>query len=1217
MSLIKHKLLKKIESENDLDYNENPFIGHILTTNNVIYFRGLFMKVWATGPFLYKTQKVNKNWTLTYGIGIKQLSDGQEQFQVINMEWDGQIDEDGFRNYVIPSAYGVGEGAGIYAKKGSSPDKILGKNPETGEVTEIPTYMVDEERSQQSNGQYLYYYVYSINEPGSGYIDYFDTIGPCEGQKVYLHDEYFQLETEQAASAITKLEFSKEIRELPLGSLMYLTKLEEITLPTKLTQISRYTLANCRALSAVTIPSNVTLIDADAFYGCLNLTDMYFDNSVTMLPAGAPWGATNAVVRCRDGYFEGEIKYLYNKSGSEGNQYYRRCWGLDIVDAPNKGTLYAFVKQSEYDAYHNDYLVSISQGGIWSGNTEGALSHVSEICYVNEISGKTGSVMVAVPSVSGGTPVLDMPDGSVYVPVSIEDGVLTCPFGTFQHYDFLDYTDKSGGNSVQLYGFCNRIGYTKYQNESDAVFHERIVAGIEKDLEGGDYDEEDCSDIPFKMYLFNVEDDFTGRDFVYSAHTSWVNGDMAARIDKTSVSLPKYNILSSTTFTQGNVIVYNTGRDWLPVQYRRFAPLDIVVGNKTFYAFWNADFIDQYYQAGYGETFDGHCISGLSFEVESTYQTDGFSGSTVTILNGSLLYTDSLNTNVACCQSGELAYSSDLENVGYSFGYRTGYEYITISGGNVVSALCFMDIGAIETYDEETEEIVGYQYPSIVRYASGDTVVDGITYYCYKADDYMYYLTDISEGRKFRFYTTTPSGFSNNFVSFEDYGAEFLTSYSGLPTVTANSGNTISYTMVDDGTSFVFNYFEPYNVVIGNTTFYAYIPHEAYATAYRILSNAESGITSGLDTRLFTAIGNENGNSNLISNGKVQVLFMTDISQGVKGGVYMALMDVYQSNPNSYVGQIRLREKMYADMAEYDGEITCQITNNPDLDTTILVEKAIADGATIQMPFTIANGNINLSGMTLYPHPEFDTVVSGVTYYAFVDKNVSCEHNEGDAEAVLMLIGQLSNHGSVLPTGENSCKLLFTTAHGDGSYSGSTIYGGGVNIGVDAETGDYTIETYVSLNNGSGGSGSSGGSESSGGTEGSGLQVAFTVSGGTVTAPVFSSSGTTLYHYPAFDIVSGGTTYYALADVDVTMASGISQAEAASQLLGEMYDLNSRLQTSENSCDLFFVDTMVDGYYSDRSIYQGEMSRNFDAETGDGYIEINANVPSTTTQWEI
>ena len=918
-------------SEDEIELTEKPFVSKILLTNNVYYFRGLFMKVWADNPFLYKTQQVNKNWTFSYGRGVTQLSDGQDRFDVINMEWDGRTDEDGYRFYEFPSVYVDGqEGVGMWVKKGNVADQVLIKiADESGGTTtqEMSSYMVDE---SMSNDEYTYYYIFKINEPGRGYVDVIDTIGPCEGKKVYLHDEYFMLDGDTAPSAVTKLEFSKEIREIPVGSFVRFYRLSDVILPAKLTQLGANTFTYCVGLSAMTIPSNVTFIDTSAFDYCNNLTDIYFDNSVTMLPAGAPWGATNAIVRCRDGYYEGEIRYLYNKSGSEGNQYYRRCWGLDIVDAPNKGTLYAFVKQSEYDAYHNDYLVSTSQGSLWSGNTEGALSHVSEICYVNEISGKTGSVMVAVPSVSGGTPVLDMPDGSVYVPVSIEDGVLACPFGTFQHYDFLDYTDKNNGVTTQLYGFCNRIGYTKYQNESDAVFHERIVAGIEKDLGDGGYDNEDVSDIPFKMYLFNRQDDCTGYDFTYSATTSWLNGDIVSRLNKPSVNLPTYKILSSTTFVPGNVIVGDY-RGWLPTVYSRFAPLDIVVGNKTYYAFWLTDFIDQYHQAGYGDTFDGHCISGLSFEVESTYQTPGFSGSTVNVLNGSLLYTDTLNANVAYWNSGDLAFSSDLENVGYSFGYRTGCEYITISGGNVVSALCFMD---------ETDNGTPF-----TRSSSGDVVVDDITYYCFESGDNSWYLTDISEGRKFRFYTTTPSGFSDNFVSFEDYGLEFLASYSGLPNVTANSGNTISYTMVDDGTSFVFNYFEPYNVVIGNTTFYAYILHGAYATAYRILSNAESGITSGLDTRLYTAIYNENGNSELISNGKMQVLFMTDISQGVKGGIYMALMDVYQSNPNSYDGQIRLREKMYADMAEYDGEITCQITNNPDLDSDIEDEIASANNS--------------------------------------------------------------------------------------------------------------------------------------------------------------------------------------------------------------------------------------------------------------------------------
>ena len=107
-----------------------------------------------------------------------------------------------------------------------------------------------------------------------------------------------------------------------------------------------------------------------------------------------------------------------------------------------------------------------------------------------------------------------------------------------------------------------------------------------------------------------------------------------------------------------------------------------------------------------------------------------------------------------------------------------------------------------------------------------------------------------------------------------------------------------------------------------------------------------------------------------------------------------------------------------------------------------------------------------------------------------------------------------------------------------------------------------------------------------------------------------------LYHCPAFDIVSGGTTYYALIDLNITPDEGMSDVEFAGELLGGQYG-QSDFQSSENSCDLFFIDTMVDGYYSDRALYQGGMSRMTDAETGDAYIQIVAHVPSPTAQWEI
>ena len=55
MIRIKNKLLGIVDSEDDLIFNENPFVRKLMRNNSVYYFRGLFMKVWANGPFQYQT----------------------------------------------------------------------------------------------------------------------------------------------------------------------------------------------------------------------------------------------------------------------------------------------------------------------------------------------------------------------------------------------------------------------------------------------------------------------------------------------------------------------------------------------------------------------------------------------------------------------------------------------------------------------------------------------------------------------------------------------------------------------------------------------------------------------------------------------------------------------------------------------------------------------------------------------------------------------------------------------------------------------------------------------------------------------------------------------------------------------------------------------------------------------------------------------------------
>ena len=1097
MKILKNKLLGIVNTENELEFDENPFVRLIRINNTVYYFRGLYMKLWATGPVHYRTLKINKSYSFSYGRGVIRNSDGQEAIHSLNCISDGKRDSDGYLSFTPSSdAWGIPMDTVVFrVKEGSTPDKLWIKAPsgttEDGTETlwgeaEVDCYQVD---TSTSNEEFTNYYILKLNTPGTGYVDFTDTVGPCEGKKIYCHDEYFIFDS-SAYSAVTKIEFSKEVTEIPLGAFSNLYNMTEISLPQKLTQIGRTSFWYCQSLSSITIPENVTFIDAETFNRCDNLTDIYFDNYLVNLPANSPWGAPNAIVRCRDGYYEGPIVYACMKNEFEPDSYYRYCWGVDIVNGVSGETRYAFVGQDDYDTFHNDYLSSPSQGALWEENVEDSLSHVNGILYVENISGDTAYGYFTEHPVIGNKAALCLASDGLFTYYEKDGELLTYSSRTFQHYDFLDYTDSTYG---PLKGYCNRIGYAPLTDEPNIQFMTRWEYDLGNESIADGYDIVNPYE-PLEYYYIKQDDSdsYHGLNFIFKGYVDIYNDYNRFRPRVYSSYDNHDNIKSnailmhSSSIVEGSMIAEDTLGGWLPVIYKRFEVLDITIGNKTYYAFCEADKVDRYMQEYSGDSFDVNGIDIFTSNA-SMYTYHGYNGREYNSYQ-TIIYTDSLNIYTAYTDHG--GFSVPTDGGAISYGIDGGiYELITISGNSIVSALTFYNGYAVQD-DDMTH------YSNFNHYPSKDKVIGDVTYYCFSDGDGDIYLTDISEGTKMRVYKKA----SSNMGPLSNYRMYFISGSTPIENVTENSGNTLTIhesNGVDTINVSLYN-LEGYNKVIDGITFYAYIVHDAYKTAYRILSNQESGITDVNDDRLLLAICNENKNTATITEDTIMMVFLTDISQGPKTQYYAGQYTLAHSSPGStdldpifdQLGKVDISNNP----SEFDVQIT--VSNNPNLDNDIAYEiehmssgNSSSDSGTnvTSMEITItspngvdtypttvmtfnADGTKDHTAVRFAPYDYYDASTS-TQYYAFIWegcynqmlKMSGTTVDAYDTEFIQTLIGQNPQIGNYnefddyFLTSENSMNIFYVTHVETGSYP-PDLYLRSVSIDWDAETGEPTAQ---------------------------------------------------------------------------------------------------------------------------------------------------------------
>ncbi len=97
-------------------------------------------------------------------------------------------------------------------------------------------------------------------------------------------------------SAWCKISFeSVDSNPLKEGAKLYLNKseLEELVIPSDITEIKKYTFRYCCSLKNVTIPKGVTTIGDEAFSECQNLTWVTMSNSVTSIGESAFYRCSN------------------------------------------------------------------------------------------------------------------------------------------------------------------------------------------------------------------------------------------------------------------------------------------------------------------------------------------------------------------------------------------------------------------------------------------------------------------------------------------------------------------------------------------------------------------------------------------------------------------------------------------------------------------------------------------------------------------------------------------------------------------------------------------------------------------------------------------------------------------------------------------------------------------------------------------------------------
>ncbi len=257
---------------------------------------------------------------------------------------------------------------------------------------------------------------------------------------------------------------------------------EELVIPTGVTQIKQYAFYNCTGLKSLSLPSTLTTIGTEAFRGCYKLQPVTVPSSVISIGSNAFYdvpmifGANNTYgARCRNGYVENGLYYT-----SSGKTYFVGASPyLDSITIPN--AVSSIVSKALYGYDHLKYL-SVPSTVRTIGAS--AFQDVPMVYYYGNASGRPwGARAINAYEENGLYYTSSTKDTVVYADANLTSAVLPNTVTTVNDYAFVNchnLTSLTLGSSLTTLGdhaFAGTAIDTLYYN---ALFFSGFTTNAKK-----------------------------------------------------------------------------------------------------------------------------------------------------------------------------------------------------------------------------------------------------------------------------------------------------------------------------------------------------------------------------------------------------------------------------------------------------------------------------------------------------------------------------------------------------------------------------------------------------------------------------------------------------------------------------------------------------------------------------------------------------------------
>ncbi len=276
----------------------------------------------------------------------------------------------------------------------------------------------------------------TIDIPSSVIQSGYNTFGQCESMyDVYITD----------LEAWCRIDFG-DLASNPLyyAERLYLNnqELEELVIPSSITEIKQHTFINCSSITSVVIPNTVTTIGLGAFENCYNMQTISIGNSVMKIVSGAFEGCsglTSIDVDAGNTHYASVDGVLFNYAKDTLIQY-------PIGNSRTEYTIPNFVATIGIDAfYHCHKLTSLTIPNSISTIEEGAFYECDSLVSVTINSNAICSQIYTSSSAIGNI------FGSQIIEYIIGDSVTT--IGEYAFYGCSGLTSVTIPNSVTTIGY--------------------------------------------------------------------------------------------------------------------------------------------------------------------------------------------------------------------------------------------------------------------------------------------------------------------------------------------------------------------------------------------------------------------------------------------------------------------------------------------------------------------------------------------------------------------------------------------------------------------------------------------------------------------------------------------------------------------------------------------------------------------------------------------